>query len=50
VAHDLNNILSGVVSYPEMLLLDLPADSKLRRPLEVIHNSGIKAAAVVATC
>ncbi|MCK7505272.1 MAG: hypothetical protein MZV70_15140 [Desulfobacterales bacterium] len=23
VAHDLNNILSGIVSYPELLLLDL---------------------------
>ena len=24
VAHDLNNILSGIVSYPELLLMDLP--------------------------
>jgi PAS domain S-box-containing protein len=30
VAHDLNNVLSGIVSYPELLLLDLPEDSKLR--------------------
>ena len=22
VAHDLNNILSGIISYPELLLLD----------------------------
>ena len=27
VAHDLNNILSGIVSYPELLLMDLPQDS-----------------------
>jgi PAS domain S-box-containing protein len=29
VAHDLNNILSGIVSYPELLLMDLEEDSPL---------------------
>jgi hypothetical protein len=24
VAHDLNNVLSGIVSYPELILMDLP--------------------------
>jgi signal transduction histidine kinase/ActR/RegA family two-component response regulator len=48
VAHDLNNILSGIISYPELLLLDLPADSPLRKPIETIQNSGHRAAAVVA--
>jgi signal transduction histidine kinase/CheY-like chemotaxis protein len=48
VAHDLNNILSGVVSYPELLLMKLPEDSDLRRPLTTIHESGLRAAAVVA--
>jgi len=47
VAHDLNNILSGVVSYPELLLMDLPADSPLRSPLLTIQESGQKAAAIV---
>ncbi len=47
VAHDLNNILSGIVSYPELILLDLPEDSKLRKPLETIQESGHRAAAVV---
>lgn len=47
VAHDLNNILSGVVSYPDLLLLNLPADSKMRKPLETIQASGKKAAAIV---
>ena len=47
VAHDLNNVLSGIVSYPELLLLDLPEDSKLREPIETIHESGKKAAAIV---
>ena len=47
VAHDLNNILSGIVSYPELLLLDLPEDSKFRKPIETIQESGIRAAAIV---
>ncbi|MCD6582137.1 MAG: PhnD/SsuA/transferrin family substrate-binding protein [Desulfuromusa sp.] len=48
VAHDLNNILSGVVSYPELLLMRLPADSELRQPITIIKDSGLRAAAVVA--
>ncbi|MEN8257517.1 MAG: response regulator [Thermodesulfobacteriota bacterium] len=48
VAHDLNNILSGVVSYPELLLMQLPEEHELRRPITAIHESGLRAAAVVA--
>lgn len=47
VAHDLNNILSGIVSYPELLLLDLPKDSPLRKPIITIKESGERAAAIV---
>jgi len=47
VAHDLNNILSGIVSYPEILLMDLPEGSDLKEPLETIQKSGFKAAAIV---
>jgi len=47
VAHDLNNVLSGIVSYPELLLLDLPEDSKLRKPIETIQETGHRAAAIV---
>ncbi|UCH07493.1 MAG: PAS domain S-box protein [Deltaproteobacteria bacterium] len=47
VAHDLNNILSGLVSYPELLLFDLPKDSPLRQPILTIQNSGQKATAIV---
>jgi len=47
VAHDLNNILSGVVSYPEMLLMTLNEDSSLKEPLRKIQKSGERAAAVV---
>jgi signal transduction histidine kinase len=47
VAHDLNNILSGLVSYPELLLMDLPDDSPLKQPILTIQESGQKAAAIV---
>jgi two-component system, cell cycle sensor histidine kinase and response regulator CckA len=47
VAHDLNNVLSGIVSYPELLLMDLPKSSKLRKPIETIQESGYKAVAIV---
>ncbi|MGB3209541.1 MAG: response regulator [Desulforhopalus sp.] len=48
VAHDLNNILSGVISYPELLLLDLDEKSKLRPSLEAIRRSGLDASEVVS--
>jgi len=47
VAHDLNNILSGIVSYPELLLLDIAEDSPLRKPILTIKKSGERAAAIV---
>jgi len=47
VAHDLNNILGGIVSYPDILLLDIPTDSPLRKPILTIQASGQKAAAIV---
>ena len=47
VAHDLNNVLSGVVSYPDLLLMDLPMNSPMRKPIETIQNSGKKAATIV---
>ena len=48
VAHDLNNILSGVVSYPELVLMKLPKESEVYGYVETIHQSGIKAASIVA--
>lgn len=47
VAHDLNNVLSGMVSYPDLLLFDMPQKSPLRKPLEMIRQTGHKAAAIV---
>jgi len=48
VAHDLNNILSGIVTYPELILLNLPQESSIRRPIEEIQKAGRRAAEVVA--
>jgi len=47
VAHDLNNILSGLVSYPDMILMDLPEDSPLRKPILTMKKSGEKSAVIV---
>ena len=48
VAHDLNNMLTSIVNYPEILLLQLPEDSPYRSPIDKIRESGLRAAAVVA--
>lgn len=48
VAHDLNNILSGIVGYPELLLMQTPEDSILRGPIQAIQESGRRAVTVVA--
>ncbi len=48
IAHDLNNILSGIVTYPELLLMDLSKDNPLTRPIKTIQESGLRAADVVA--
>ncbi|MBN2398074.1 MAG: response regulator [Deltaproteobacteria bacterium] len=47
VAHDLNNVLGGLVSYPDLLLMQIPDDSPLRKPILTIQKSGKKAAAIV---
>ncbi len=47
VAHDLNNVLGGLVSYPELLLMEMPEDSPLRKAMLTIQKSGEKAAAIV---
>ena len=47
VAHDLNNVLSAIVSYPELLLMKLSPDSPMRKPLLTVKESGQRAAAIV---
>jgi len=48
VAHDLNNILSGIVGYPDLIKMSLDEDSEIIPYLEAIKRSGLRAADVVA--
>ncbi|MCD4676338.1 MAG: response regulator [Desulfobacula sp.] len=48
VAHDLNNILSGIATYPEVLMMDEDLDPKIKQGLNIIKDSGQKASAVVS--
>jgi two-component system, cell cycle sensor histidine kinase and response regulator CckA len=47
VAHDLNNVLSGIVSTPDLVLMDLPEDSPLIDPILIMKDSGKRAAIIV---
>lgn len=47
VAHDLNNILSGLVSYPDMLLIDRGPEDPMTTPLQTIKKAGERAATIV---
>ena len=48
VAHDLNNILSGVVNYPELLLMDPTLNDRHRETVEKVRKAGLGAAAIVS--
>ncbi|MEN8155005.1 MAG: response regulator [Acidobacteriota bacterium] len=47
VAHDLNNVLSGIVGYPDLILRKLPENSDLVKKVNAIKSSGVKAAAMI---
>ncbi len=47
VAHDLNNVLSGIVSYPDLIFMQLDASSPLFPMIRAMQQSGQKAAAIV---
>jgi PAS domain S-box-containing protein len=47
VAHDLNNVLTGIVAYPDLLLLKMTAEDPLRKKVLAIKKSGEKAASIV---
>lgn len=47
VAHDLNNVLSGIVGYPDLMLLDMNISHPHYKPVSAIRQSGLKAAAIV---
>jgi PAS domain S-box-containing protein len=47
VAHDLNNILSAIIGYPQLMKFDLQDENLLRESLQAIEDAGQRAAAVV---
>ncbi len=47
VAHDLNNILSGVITYPELIAMELDTDDPMRKSLGLIQSSGNRAAQII---
>ncbi|MCG8567556.1 MAG: response regulator [Desulfobacterales bacterium] len=47
VAHDLNNVLSGIVTYPELLLMELPKGSSMAKSMELVHAAGLRATEIV---
>jgi two-component system cell cycle sensor histidine kinase/response regulator CckA len=46
IAHDFNNLLSVILSYTELLLLDLGDRDPMREDIEQIHRAGERAAAL----
>lgn len=48
VAHDLNNILTGIVSYPDLLLMQMSESDKYYKQIQKIQSAGKRAAAVVS--
>ncbi len=48
VAHDLNNILTAVVSYPDILLMQMDEKDNYYEEIKKIQEAGKRAAAVVA--
>lgn len=48
VAHDLNNILTGVVSYPDLLLSQMTESDRYYPSIKKIQEAGKRAAAVVS--
>lgn len=47
VAHDLNNVLTGIVAYPDLLMLKMDSEDPLRKKVQAIKKSGEKAASIV---
>jgi signal transduction histidine kinase len=47
LAHEINNPLTAVLGYAELLLADLPADAPNRQELETIRDEAMRARDVV---
>ncbi len=47
IAHELNNILAGLVSYPELMLMQVEKNSPIKDGISFIHESGLTASELV---
>ena len=47
VAHDLNNLLTPIIAYSEIVLIELEADSPLRGDVEEIRKAGRRAESLI---
>jgi PAS domain S-box-containing protein len=47
IAHDFNNILSAIIGYTELALLDLPSENTARSQIEEVLTAGNRAKALV---
>ncbi|MBI3803995.1 MAG: response regulator [Nitrospirae bacterium] len=47
VAHDFNNILTGILGYASLLKMRMPPDDPNLEPVEVIEKSGLRARALI---
>ena len=47
VAHDLNNVLTGLITYPELLLMKMEENNPFREYIKKIKTSGEKATSIV---
>jgi PAS domain S-box-containing protein len=46
VAHDFNNLLSCIIGYSEMALQRLPTENPAKEHIEIVKDSGVRAAAL----
>jgi len=46
IAHDFNNVLTSILGYSELVLLKLPEDHQAREDIDIIRDSGQRAAAL----
>lgn len=47
VAHDFNNLITGVLLYSDLLSKELPAESRLQRHVQGIRRAGVNGAALI---
>ncbi|MBS1850245.1 MAG: hypothetical protein JST79_04990 [Acidobacteria bacterium] len=47
VAHDFNNLITGILLYSDLMLVELPAQSRLRRHAQEIRQAGQQGCALI---